>query len=126
MAIFLLAALHLFFFSNGGPQQSGIGEILIDGGHGTLTGATRSCKSKMRPGQIRRIENLAEKTKPKKWQAAYTSDCLECYGARFELGKKTITFDAEAKLPPDLRALRKEFEEQLDVVNKRCAALRHP
>ena len=69
-------------------------------------GATRSCTAKIRPEQLRRIEALAGKTTPKRWKPAYTSDCLDCYGSQFELGKKTITFDGEAKLPPDLQALR--------------------
>jgi hypothetical protein len=126
MTILLLAALHFFFFTNGGPSDAGIGEVLIDGGHGKLTGARRACVSKMRPEQIKRVENLVAKAKPKKWKQAYTSDCLECYGSQLEIGKTHLTFDGEAKLPPDLQALREELEAQLDVVNKGCKIPVHP
>jgi hypothetical protein len=120
MTIFLLAAFHLFFFTNGGPNDAGIGEMHIDGGRGAMTGWRRICKAKMRPEQIRRLEALAGKTKPRKWKQAYSSDCLECYGSRLELDKHAVTFDGEAKLPPDLQAIRKELEAQLDETERRC------
>jgi hypothetical protein len=117
----LLAALSLHVFTNGGGKwEAGLGLIDIQDGHGTITAAKRVCVKKASPAQIQRLTDAAAQTKPKTWLPSYNSDCLECAGFTVDLGKKRVTFDQEAKLPPDLERLRKALVRELDEANKRC------
>jgi hypothetical protein len=122
----LLAALTLHVFTNGGPRDAGHGLIDITSGKGTITAARRSCVYKLRPEQVARLEDAVGKLKPKTWKPSYSSDCLECAGFTIDLGKKRITFDGEAKVPPDLERFRKALMREFDEANKRCPEPKQP
>jgi hypothetical protein len=118
--IALLAALSLHVFTNGAKWDAGLGLIDISNGRGSITAANRSCVNKARPEQIRRLTEAAEQTRPKTWKPSYNSDCLQCAGFTVELGKKRVTFDQEARLPPDLERFRKALLREMNEANKRC------
>jgi hypothetical protein len=120
LALFAALSLHVFTNGGGGNWEAGLGLIDITNGHGTITAAKRTCSKKARPEQIQRLTDAAAQTRPKTWRPSYNSDCLECAGFTVELGKKHVTFDQEAKLPPDLERFRKAVLRELEDANKRC------
>jgi hypothetical protein len=121
MTVLVLAALHLSLFTNGGAHDTGLGLVEINGNRGTLTAINQYCVAKMSKAELRRIEAAVLATKPNKWRPSYSSDCLECSGLQLVVNNKHVNFDEEAKLPPDLDALRKALVDELNAVNKRCA-----